>query len=331
MSKAQDYTVGWVAPTTTDFVAAQQCLDARHEVPETAITRNGQTVYAPGKLAGHNVVIAAFLGDNYGPTIVMMDMLRSFPNIRIVLSVDVGGGAPTEAQDVRLGDVVVGRSVIRYDYDLAIKRQDFHQTMTRIRPPPFVQSAVLDLRAQHKINGFGIQEQIDQLLATHPHLRKEFSRPPAERDRLFRPEFDHFSLCGHTKHCQAGSEYLIVRQERGDDNESVVHYGSIATARLFVRDARFRDEMASDLGVICFARDAPGFGDRDDLPFAGPLDDLPFVVIRGICDYADSHRNNEKWEGYAAMAAAVYAKNLLGRIDPIHLEAAGLAMPLSSE
>jgi hypothetical protein len=40
---------------------------------------------------------------------------------------------------------------------------------------------------------------------------------------------------------------------------------------------------------------------------------FPVLVIRGICDYSDSHKNKD-WQGYAAMAAAAYAKDLLGEI-----------------
>jgi nucleoside phosphorylase len=34
------------------------------------------------------------------------------------------------------------------------------------------------------------------------------------------------------------------------------------------------------------------------------------LVIRGICDYADSHKN-KIWQPYAAAAAGAYAKELL--------------------
>lgn len=44
------------------------------------------------------------------------------------------------------------------------------------------------------------------------------------------------------------------------------------------------------------------------------------LVIRRICDYADSHKN-EEWQGYVAMAAAVYAKDLLARIAPTKVAA----------
>ena len=46
---------------------------------------------------------------------------------------------------------------------------------------------------------------------------------------------------------------------------------------------------------------------------AGLMDDFPCVVIRGICDYSDSHKN-DMWQGYAAVTAASYAKELLGMI-----------------
>jgi len=43
------------------------------------------------------------------------------------------------------------------------------------------------------------------------------------------------------------------------------------------------------------------------------MDRFPCVVIRGICDYSDTHKN-DTWQGYAAATAAAYAKELLGVI-----------------
>jgi nucleoside phosphorylase len=50
------------------------------------------------------------------------------------------------------------------------------------------------------------------------------------------------------------------------------------------------------------------------------MNQFPCLVIRGICDYSDTHRNNE-WQGYAAMAADAYTKDLLCRIPPNNVEA----------
>jgi hypothetical protein len=44
--------------------------------------------------------------------------------------------------------------------------------------------------------------------------------------------------------------------------------------------------------------------------YLGLMDSFPCLVIRGICDYADSHKN-KVWQPYAAATAASYAKELL--------------------
>jgi hypothetical protein len=51
-----------------------------------------------------------------------------------------------------------------------------------------------------------------------------------------------------------------------------------------------------------FGRFEPRFGST-----AGLMDSFPCLVIRGICDYADSHKN-DGWQNYAAAVAATYAK-----------------------
>jgi nucleoside phosphorylase len=49
------------------------------------------------------------------------------------------------------------------------------------------------------------------------------------------------------------------------------------------------------------------------------MNDFPCLVVRGICDYSDSHKNKE-WQEYAAIAAAAYTKDLLYRIPPSRVE-----------
>ena len=60
-----------------------------------------------------------------------------------------------------------------------------------------------------------------------------------------------------------------------------------------------RENLRQELDVLCFEMEA-----------AGLMDDFPCLVIRGICDYADTHKN-KRWQPYAAAVAAAYAKELL--------------------
>jgi hypothetical protein len=43
---------------------------------------------------------------------------------------------------------------------------------------------------------------------------------------------------------------------------------------------------------------------------AGLMNEFPCVVIRGICDHADAHKNKE-WQEYAAAVAAAYTTELI--------------------
>ena len=49
------------------------------------------------------------------------------------------------------------------------------------------------------------------------------------------------------------------------------------------------------------------------------MDNFPCLVIRGICNYSDTHKN-KNWQPYAAATAAAYAKELLWVIAPVQVE-----------
>lgn len=89
----------------------------------------------------------------------------------------------------------------------------------------------------------------------------------------------------------------------------MIHYGLIASANQVMKDALIRDILVAEKDVLCFEMEA-----------AGLMNHFPCVVIRGICDYSDSHKNKD-WQRYAAMAAAAYTKDLLRRIIPQQVEA----------
>ncbi|KFA68372.1 hypothetical protein S40285_02495 [Stachybotrys chlorohalonatus IBT 40285] len=79
-----------------------------------------------------------------------------------------------------------------------------------------------------------------------------------------------------------------------------IHYGHIVCADQVMKDDEIRDRLAKQFDALCFEMEA-----------AGVVDSLPTLSIRGICDYADSHKN-KYWQRYAAGVAAAYAKEWLG-------------------
>ena len=79
--------------------------------------------------------------------------------------------------------------------------------------------------------------------------------------------------------------------------------GLIASGNQLMRDGKTRERLRGELQILCFETEA-----------AGLMDDFPCLVIRGICDYADSHES-KRWQPYAAATAAAYAKELLNVIS----------------
>ncbi|THX47411.1 hypothetical protein D6D06_09633 [Aureobasidium pullulans] len=59
-----------------------------------------------------------------------------------------------------------------------------------------------------------------------------------------------------------------------------------------------RDTIAKPLKAICYECEA-----------AGAMSSVPCLVVRGISDYADSHKNDD-WHGFGSAVAAAYAREL---------------------
>jgi nucleoside phosphorylase len=99
----------------------------------------------------------------------------------------------------------------------------------------------------------------------------------------------------------------------------VVHYGVIASGNELIKNAAERDRLGEELGAKCVEMEA-----------AGLMNDFPCIVIRGVCDYADAHKN-DVWQKYAATTAAAFAKELLSVVWPTKVAVAKHAADLMSE
>ncbi|PON25351.1 hypothetical protein TGAM01_v205645 [Trichoderma gamsii] len=319
MSDSRNYTVGWICALETEYVAAQSFLDEEHKGPEY-VSPHDNNDYTLGKIGKHNVVIAVLPDGEYGTSSaasVARDMLHSFPNVRIGLMVGIGGGAPSSKHDIRLGDIVVsaprhGESgVFQYDFGKTIQNQSFQPTGFLNQTPMVLRTAINGIKAEHKRKGHQIEQAINGVLQESPRLRRDYKRPDMNSDRLYLSEFVHTKeeeTCAVA--CGDNPSSLVPRIKRTEsDDNPAIFYGTIASSNQLMKDAVARDSLAKEKEVLCFEMEA-----------AGLMNHFPCLVIRGICDYADSHKNKE-WQGYAAMAAAAYAKNLLCRIPLNKMEA----------
>ncbi|KAF3810141.1 hypothetical protein GCG54_00002593 [Colletotrichum gloeosporioides] len=313
MSDPLDYSVALICAIATTFVAARAFLEETHE-PPVAVARNDNNSYVLGRIGRHNVVVATLPEGEYGTTSaagVARDTLHSFPSIRVCLMVGIGGGAPSAKHDIRLGDVVVGnRGVSKYDFRKSMQEQTFVETGFLNLPPIPLLTATSTLEATYALEGHQLDDNIKDVIKTYPRLRKTYSRPSASSDRLYKPSVSHIGSGEPCREvCGDDVSLLELRSERKEDEDNpAIHYGRIGSSNQLINDAFFRDQLASKRDLLCFEMEA-----------ADLMNHFPCLVIHGICDYADSHKNGE-WHGYAAMAAAAYAKDLLCQIPSSRIE-----------
>ncbi|PGH10399.1 hypothetical protein GX51_00157 [Blastomyces parvus] len=304
------YTVAWICALPLELAAAKAVLDEFH--PTLPQPKSDHNIYTLGSVSGHNVVVACLPAGVYGTTTAtaaVSHLISTYRNIRFGLMVGVGGGVPGENYDLRLGDVVVSKptgsssGVIQYDYGKTLQNGRIHRTGSLNKPPPILLKGIAQMESDYILGKASISNIIASNLQKE-ELREQFLRP--SKDQLFQSAYDHIGDRPDCATCDQGQ--LVGRPERVAQ-EPHIHYGLVASGNQVMKDARARDLIAQELGILCFEMEA-----------AGLMDEIPSLVIRGICDYCDSHKHKD-WQGYAAFAAAAYAKALLGRV-PLNEEGA---------
>ncbi|KAF5976485.1 ankyrin repeat [Fusarium coicis] len=312
MPEFGEYTIGWICALSKELIAAKAFLDTLHDPVDNAAI-NDDNNYTLGSIGKHNVVIAVLPYGQYGlvnAAAALTHMTRTFSNLRAVLMVGIGGGVPGK-KDIRLGDIVVGSvgrnssGVIQYDYGRAVQGEEFAVTGHLNQPPMAFLTAMSSLHATYEMEGHSIESDINLALRKYKRLQKKYKRPVALSDRLYDADFIHQEGEGIACSSSCGDDKLVHRDERDEDeNNPAIHCGLIASGNSLMKDALLRDKLAAKHGILCFEMEA-----------AGLMNHFPCVVVRGICDYSDSHKNDE-WQEYAAMVAAAYTKDLLLQVAP---------------
>ncbi|RYP00350.1 hypothetical protein DL764_006550 [Monosporascus ibericus] len=251
-------------------------------------------------------------------------MRRSFPNIKHVLVVGIAGGIPCYGPNLQeqivLGDVVVScpqgseGGVAHYEFGAWEDEYTLNPSGHTLHPSSALLAAVNSLRSNHmRRPGTKIPQLLLELREslTEDEL-PEFEDPGDEHDYLFPDNYPHSDgekLCqGHCDLTQSKRRSDRGRKATRKNDTPRIHYGIIGSANTLVISSAKRNELYGKHRIICFEMEA-----------AGVISEYQALVIRGICDYADSHKN-KKWQKYAAATAATYAKEVLLLVPPAKLD-----------
>ncbi|KAF3256424.1 hypothetical protein TWF192_001849 [Orbilia oligospora] len=299
LRSSDDYTIGWVCALPIEMAVAIAMLDQIHASSSLQRHPNDHNTYTLGEIGDHNVAIACLPSGGYGvvsAATVASQMSSTFTSINSWLMVGVGGGVPDQKNDIRLGDIVVSHSVIQYDYGKTLAGGRFERTSISKTPSQALLTAINKLRADHEISKSRIPIFLSEMLNKNPEMRAKYVYQGQEYDFLYEADYDHPESQDTCELCQR--ERLVGRHPRNETSPRI-YYGPIASGNQVMKHGITRDRLKKELEILCFEMEA-----------AGLMDNFPCLVIRGICDYADSHKN-KKWQEYSAATAAAYTKELL--------------------
>ncbi|KAI9155263.1 hypothetical protein HJFPF1_07844 [Paramyrothecium foliicola] len=285
--------------------------------------------YTTGRIGKYNVVLA--LQPHMGKTNATgaaASMRSSYSSLWLVLVVGVCGAAPYSGDDeILLGDVIITKTVVQYDFGRQYpgrfqRKETIDDSLGK--PDKNVRGLVAMFETDRGIDwlekrtAFFLQQLQDKVADTK--RRGRYNHPGVSKDKLFKAEYRHKHyktascvchsciddadpVCEKALHLSCAElgcdEEQLVPRDRlryvrrrsicdgrsGEGNPAVVHIGAVASGD----------------GAIAF-----------EMEGAGVWDEVPSLVVKGVCDYADSHKN-KGWQNFAAATAASTCKAVLER------------------
>ncbi len=292
--------IGIMTALEKEYEAMNVMLDEEreHVAPGEGAGRRYRVGTVPAASGGRHTVLVALsleMGNNASAIRTSL-MLQHFPQMKHVLMVAIAGGVPNpdKAEDhVRLGDVVVSDRGGVVHYDLGKEEYDTVANKPKFTPryPPRPPSAEL-LEAVRLMRASELRRERAWLkyLDRAKDLPNS-ARPNADTDVLY-------------DSLDPGKPLVHPPDPQRVPGQPRVFLGPIGSGDRLLRNPLLRDELRRQHGVKAIEMEGSGVADAAYQLARG------FLVVRGICDYCDSHKN-DVWQEYAAAVAAAYTRGLL--------------------
>ncbi|KAJ5159631.1 uncharacterized protein N7482_006635 [Penicillium canariense] len=288
--------------------------------------------YTLGRIGRHLAVLIHLPGMGKSVASQAASSVRAtYPNIKLGLVVGICGGVPYKKgrAEILLGDIVVSDGIVQHDFGRRVPGAFLRKTSVADeigRPNVAIRGFLSKIKAKM------VRERVDSnvekyLQAINQTLGNDTARyPGVEQDELFQSTCRHKHhdpvaciSCAHSSNSTVCDEVFdlschelkcpkdkLVQRKRlqtalaqGHAPPSTIHLGLIASGDTVMKSGQDRDLIAMQENVIAF-----------EMEGVGVWDSLPCLVVKGVCDYADSHKN-KIWQPYAAATGAACMKALL--------------------
>ncbi|KAF6824900.1 Nephrocystin-3-like protein 3 [Colletotrichum plurivorum] len=290
---------------------------------------NDYNSYTLGRLGKHNVVLLLLpeMG-KISAASATVSLRTSFSGIKLAILCGICGGVPNPFTDDKmvLGDVIISKSLIQYDlgrqYDGRFARKDTVEDNLG-RPSKEIRSLIAGFTTRLKRNN--LQRRIAKILdqvqrkALEEGCWAKYSRPASDEDVLFESSYlhrhrykpacgcDDSHACETAQHASCEELKCDLRRQQpkrrlevqaanghgpGAKPQCRIFTGRVGSGDTVMKSADHRDQVASEHGIIAF-----------EMEGAVVWDEVPCIIVKAVCDYADSHKN-KKWQDFAAATAA---------------------------
>lgn len=343
------FEIAIICALTVESSAVEALFDDFWEEVDYGKASGDTNAYTLGRIGRYNVVLAHMQGMGKANAANVATCFRfSFPSIKLGFVVGICGGVPSvngKETEIILGDIIISTGLVQYDFgrklDNRFSRKDTLESNLG-RPIPEIRSFLAKLEGgRSRLRLLENTLSILASLSDKPNF-KGVQYPGAGEDKLFEPTYRHkhhdLPTCVVCAKCMgkedevcaaalglscaelkcdknkqiarsrllqaieahAGPEesHAAVRQNM-DSVKPLIHFGLMASGDTVMKSGEERDRIAAEEDVIAF-----------EMEGAGVWDNFPCIVIKGVCDYADSHKS-KKWQAYAAVTAAACTKAFL--------------------
>lgn len=293
--------------------------------------------YTTGRIGKHDVVLA--LLPNMGKAAAAgaaASFRSSYPSLKLALLVGICGGVPSPGTDeVLLGDVVISKIILQHDFGRQYHGKPVPKDTVEDslgRPNKDIRSLIAILETEREKQR--LRQNAAKYLkglqgaAVSDQRQCNYRYPGFAEDKLFASAYWHkhrrpwsCDLCKETQNYCAEAAHASCAELGCDEGQLVprkrlerkrnlgpeetycpkIFIGRIASGDTVIKSSEHRNQIAEQHNVIAF-----------EMEGAGIWDEVPCIIVKGISDYADSHKN-KAWQPFAAATAAAVAKAMLER------------------
>lgn len=234
---------------------------------------------------------------NNSAAVAATAMLADYPSLSDIIMVGIAGGVPHLQRGnsrrgpvddhVRKGDIVISEQVIQYD--MLKLEADRHENRSASMLPSSRLLRAASYLEQEALKGLFpwealLDDVVERLGWTRPAIDvlHDF-RISSNGRRIIRKKLNHPTQSDRRK------------------RKPFVHRAKIGSANILLKNSTVRNNLRTTHKIRAVEMEGSGIAD------AAWAFNVGYLIVRGICDYCDMDKDN-KWQKYAAAAAASYAK-----------------------